>query len=133
MMTEPKGYSAMYIVMGSEDTHMLSKDQCHHDTADWLGEWHGNVHVISPMSTAQLEQGSASNTELGARPNVVGDLQSSTMYVKGGVQPMILEQAVPMAIEKIGLEKRKLPEMTDMTGKIEGTLLELYKTDKKML
>ena len=46
---------------------------------------------------------------------------------------MILEQAVPMAIEKIGLEKRKLPEMTNMTGKIEGTLLELYKTDKKML
>ena len=45
---------------------------------------------------------------------------------------MISEQAVHMAIEKIGLGKRKLPGMTDMTGKIEGTQPELYKTEQNV-
>ena len=38
MMTEPKGYCAKYIAMGSEDTHVISRDHCHHDPADWLEE-----------------------------------------------------------------------------------------------
>ena len=128
-MTELKGYCAKYFTMGSENTHVISKDHSHHDSADWFEEWHGKVHPISPMSTAWQEQGIASNTDLGARPNVAGVSQICTMYVKSGVQPMISEQAVPMAIEKIGLEKRKLPRMT---GKIEGTQPELYKTEKNV-
>ena len=118
--------------MGSEDTHVISGDHCHHDTADWLEEWHGKVQVISQMSTAGLKQRIAYNTDLGARPNVVGDLQSSTKSVKGREQLMIPEQVVPMSIEKIGLVKRKLLGMTDITGEIDGTLPELFKTEKNV-
>ena len=89
MMTELKGYCAKYFAMGSENTHVISKDHSHHDSADWFEEWHGKVHPISPMSTAWQEQGIASNTDLGARPNVAGVSQICTMYVKSGVQPMI--------------------------------------------
>ena len=53
LMTEPKGYCAMYIAMGSEDTHVISRDLHHHDRADWLEEWHGKVHVISPAQCPQ--------------------------------------------------------------------------------
>ena len=84
MMTETKGYCAKYIPMGSEDTHMISRDLRHHDRADWLEEWHGKVHVISPMSTAWLEQGIASDTDLGTRPDVVGDSHSFTILSRVG-------------------------------------------------
>ena len=35
-----------------------------------------------------------------------------------------------MPIEEISLEMRKLPGVAEMTGEIEETLLELYKTRK---
>ena len=102
-------------------THVTSRDRCHHDPADWLEEWHEKVHIIPKMSTAWQDQGIVPNTELSKRHKMAGNLKISTMSVKCVVQPMISEQVVPMPIEKISLEKRKLPRVTNVTGEIEET------------
>ena len=56
---------------------------------------------------------------------------NSEIPVKGVVLPMISEHAVAMAVEKINLEMREMPGVTDITEGTEGTQPELYKIEKK--
>ena len=57
---------------------------------------------------------------------------NSEIPVKGVVLPLITEHAVPMAVEKINLEMREMPGVTDITEEIEGTKPELYKIEKNV-